>query len=274
MVTLKVSDVSFNYPGTPILDGISFSIGPAEITGLIGPNGSGKSTLLKCLDAILRPTGAVLLNGKEVSRMERFERARNIGLVPQNGVGAMGATVFETALMGRRPHSAWKIKDQDLDIVAATLGRLGIDDLAMRDFSSLSGGQKQMVFLARALCQQPRALLLDEPTSALDIRHQLEVLNIVSSLVRERRMAAIIAMHDLNLGARYTDSMVVLRNGKIYAAGRPMELYTTEMIKEVYGVEAIVITILDKPHVVPISPLAAGAAPRTRPPWRVCTAVL
>ena len=262
MVNLQISDVHFSYPGANILKHISFSNSAEKITGLIGPNGSGKSTLLKCIDTILRPKGAVLLDGKDVTKMERMERARNIGLVPQNGVGAMGATVFETVLMGRRPHSSWNLKDRDVEITAATLKRLDIDHLAMRDFSSLSGGQKQMTFLARALCQQPRVLLLDEPTSALDIRHQLEVLDIVRDLVIERKMAAIIALHDLNLGARYTDQMVVLRQGEIVASGKPIELYTPEMIQDVYGVEAMVINILGKPHVIPISPLKINAAPR------------
>ena len=255
MVNIELHDVCFSYPGADILHGVTFSIGPGEMTGLIGPNGSGKSTLIKCIDTILKPRGSILLNGESILKMDRIDLARKIGLVPQNGTSAMDSTVFETVLMGRRPHSAWRIRDDDIDKVAETLERLGIGDIAMRDFSSLSGGQKQMVLLARAICQEPEVLLLDEPTSALDIRHQLEVLNIVRNLVKEREMSAIIAMHDLNLGARYTDSMVMLRRGKIFSAGKPCDLYTPEMIQEVYGVESIIIEILGKPHVVPISPV-------------------
>lgn len=254
MVKIELHDVCFSYPGADILHDVTFSIGPGEITGLIGPNGSGKSTLIKCIDTILKPRGSILLNGEDILKFDRVDLARQIGLVPQHGTSAMDSTVFETVLMGRRPHSAWKIRDEDIDKVAETLDRLGMGDMAMRDFSSLSGGQKQMVLLARAICQEPEVLLLDEPTSALDIRHQLEVLDIVRNLVQEREMSAIIAMHDLNLGARYTDSMVMLRNGKIFSAGRPDDLYTTEMIQQVYGVESIIIDVLGKPHVVPISP--------------------
>ena len=258
MVNVVLKDVCFSYPSADILHDVNFSIGPGEITGLIGPNGSGKSTLIKCMDTILKPRGSILLNGKDILTMDRVDLARNVGLVPQNGTSAMDSTVFETVLMGRRPHSAWRICEEDINKIADALERLGIGDMAMRDFSSLSGGQKQMVLLARAICQEPEVLLLDEPTSALDIRHQLEVLEIVNHLVKERNMSAIIAMHDLNLGARYTDSMVMLRDGKIFSAGKPIDLYTPDMIKEVYGVTAVIITVLGKPHVVPISPVTYG----------------
>lgn len=258
MVTVSLNEVSFSYPGADILHDITFSIGPGEMTGLIGPNGSGKSTLIKCMDTILKPRGSILLNGRDIHTLERVDVARNIGLVPQNGTSAMSSTVFETVLMGRRPHSAWRISTQDIDKVAHALERLGIGDMAMRDFSSLSGGQKQMVLLARAICQEPEVLLLDEPTSALDIRHQLEVLEIVNHLVKERNMSVIIALHDLNLGARYTDSMVMLREGKIFSAGKPADLYTPDMIREVYGVMAEIISVHGKPHVVPIRPVEYG----------------
>lgn len=258
MVNVDINCVCFSYPGADILHDVTFCIGPGEMTGLVGPNGSGKSTLIKCIDTILKPEGSILLNGKDVLKMDPVELARNIGLVPQHGTSAMDSTVFETVLMGRRPHSAWRIRDEDIEKVAQTLEKLNIGDLAMRDFASLSGGQKQMALLARAICQEPAVLLLDEPTSALDIRHQLEVLEIVSNLVKERQMSAIIALHDLNLGARYTDSMIMLRSGKIFSAGKADELYTPEMIEEVYGVKAVILSVLGKPHVVPVSPVKTG----------------
>jgi iron complex transport system ATP-binding protein len=265
MVNVNLKDVCFSYPGADILHDVNFSIGPGEMTGLIGPNGSGKSTLIKCMDTVLKPRGSILLNGKDILTLSRMDLARSIGLVPQNGTSAMDSTVFETVLMGRRPHSAWRISNQDIDKVADALDRLGIGDMALRDFSSLSGGQKQMVLLARAICQEPQVLLLDEPTSALDIRHQLEVLEIVRHLVKEREMSAIIALHDLNLGARYADSMVMLREGRIFSAGKPTDLYTPDMIEEVYGVKAEVITVHGKPHVVPICPVQYGHFTKREP---------
>ncbi len=265
MVNVDLKDVCFSYPGADILHDVNFSIGPGEMTGLIGPNGSRKSTLIKCMDTVLKPRGSILLNGKDVLTLSRMDLARNIGLVPQNGTSAMDSTVFETVLMGRRPHSAWRISNQDIDKVADALERLGIGDMAHRDFSSLSGGQKQMVLLARAICQEPQVLLLDEPTSALDIRHQLEVLEIVRHLVKERQLSAIIALHDLNLGARYTDSMVMLRKGRVFSAGKPVDLYTPDMIEEVYGVKAEVITVHGIPHVVPICPVQYGHFTKREP---------
>jgi len=254
MVNVDINGVYFSYPGVDVLHDVTFSMSPGHMTGLIGPNGSGKSTLIKCIDAILKPLGSILLDGNEVLKMDPVHRARTIGLVPQNATSTMDSTVFDTVLMGRRPHSAWRITNDDINKVADTLNHLGIQDIAMKEFSSLSGGQKQMVVLARALCQEPDLLLLDEPTSALDIRHQLEVLDIVRQLVKERHMSAIIALHDLNLGARYTDSLVMLRKGEIFSAGTPADLYNAEMIQEVYGVEAIIIQVLGRPHVVPIRP--------------------
>lgn len=255
MVKVDINKVSFSYPGADVLHDVTFQVGPGEITGIVGPNGSGKSTLIKCIDTILKPKGSILLNGTNVLKMDSIERARNIGLVPQYGASAMDSTVFETVLMGRRPHSAWRIRNEDIDKVTKTLERLGIEDMAMRNFASLSGGQKQITMLARAICQEPEFLLLDEPTSALDIKNQLEVLDIVRALVKERNMAAIIAIHDLNLGARYADSIVMLREGMIFSTGKADELYTPEMIEEVYGVKAVVLEVLGKPHVVPVSPM-------------------
>ena len=254
MVDLKINDVCFSYPGAEILHDVTFCTSSEQVVGLVGPNGSGKSTLIKCIDTILRPKGSILLDGNEILRMDPSDRAKKIGLVSQQGTSAMDSTVFETVLMGRRPHTSWRIKDEDIEKVTQILELLGIGDLAMRDFASLSGGQKQIVLLARAICQEPEILLLDEPTSALDIRHQLEVLDVVTHLVKEHHISSIIALHDLNLCARYTDSMVMLRGGKIYAAGKADDLYTPEMIEEVYNVHSVVITVLGKPHVVPVSP--------------------
>jgi len=255
MVKVDINQVSFSYPGADILHNVTFQIGPGEITCIVGPNGSGKSTLIKCIDTILKPRGSILLEGINVLKMDPVERALNIGLVSQYGSSAMDSTVFETVLMGRRPYSGWRIRNEDIDKVAEILECLGIKDMAMRNFSSLSGGQKQITMLARAICQEPKFLLLDEPTSALDIKNQLEVLGILRTLIKERNMAAIIAIHDLNLGARYADSIVMLREGTVFSTGKADELYTPEMIEEVYGVEAIVLEVLGKPHVIPVSPM-------------------
>ncbi|WP_269852097.1 ABC transporter ATP-binding protein [Methanosarcina horonobensis] len=222
MVKVDINQVSFSYPSADVLHDVTFQIGPGEITGIVGPNGSGKSTLIKCIDTILKPKGSILLDGTNVLKMDPVERARNISLVPQYETSAMDSTVFETVLMGRRPHSAWRIRNEDINKVAEVLECFGLTDMAMQKFVSLSGGQKQITMLARAICQEPKFLLLDEPTAALDIKNQLEVLDVIRKLVKERNMAAIIAIHDLNLGSRYADSIVMLKEGMIFLKERQM----------------------------------------------------
>ena len=219
---------------------------------LVGPNGSGKTTLIKCIDRILKPKGSILLDGREIEGMKQQEIARQMGYVPQSSSTLLATTVFDTVLLGRMPHISWRVSDSDLEKVADTLELLHLGDLAMRDFSQLSGGQKQKVLIARALCQEPDVLLLDEPTSNLDMKHQLEVMEIIASLVKSKKISAIMALHDLNLAAKFADKLAILKNGKIYAAGNPADLLNAENIRDVYGVEAVVIDIFNRPYIVPL----------------------
>ncbi|MBP7068486.1 MAG: ABC transporter ATP-binding protein, partial [Methanothrix sp.] len=202
MVEITIKNLVFGYNSHKILDGVNIIVKSSEILSLVGPNGSGKTTLIKCMDRILKPKGSILMDGQEIERMSRQEVARQIGYVPQSSSTPLATTVFDTVLMGRRPHIGWRVQDSDLDTVAEVLERLHLEDLAMRDFSQLSGGQKQKVLIARALAQEPAVLLLDEPTSNLDMLHQLEVMETVSSLVKEKKISAVMAIHDLNLASR------------------------------------------------------------------------
>jgi len=158
--------------------------------------------------------------------------------------------------MGRRPHLSWKSSEEDTEIVLETLQTLNIEDLAMRDINELSGGQQQKVFIACALTQEPDVLLLDEPTSNLDIRHQLEVMDIIKNVVREKSISAIMAIHDLNLGSRYAGRIIMMNGGKIFAAGTPSSVLTPENIKHVYGVEVKVSNHDGYPYIVPIRPVS------------------
>jgi iron complex transport system ATP-binding protein len=162
--------------------------------------------------------------------------------------------------MGRRPYIGWRVTDSDLDKVAEVLERLHLEDLAMRDFSQLSGGQKQKVLIARALAQEPAVLLLDEPTSNLDMLHQLEVMETVSSLVKEKNISAVMAIHDLNLASRFSDKLVMLKDGKVYAAGEPQALLSEANISRVYGIESMVLNALGRPYIVPLRSLSGGLA--------------
>ncbi|NMC10519.1 MAG: ABC transporter ATP-binding protein [Methanothrix sp.] len=252
MVKITIKDLTFSYNSSAILDGLDLVVEGSEVLGLVGPNGSGKTTLIKCIDRILKPKGSILLDGQEIDRMTQQEIAKRFGYVPQSSSTPLSTTVFDTVLMGRRPHISWRVSDLDLEKVAETLELLRLEDLAMRDFSQLSGGQKQKVLLARALCQEPNVLLLDEPTSNLDMRHQLEVMEMIAALVKSKKISAVMALHDLNLAAMFVDKLAILKGGKIYAAGTPADLLNAKNIKEVYGVEAVVMENLHRPYIVPL----------------------
>lgn len=260
MVKITIKDLSFSYNSSKILDDLNVIVDDAEILSLVGPNGSGKTTLIKCIDRILKPKGSILLEGREVQSMKQQEIARLIGYVPQSSSTPLNTTVFDTVLMGRRPHISWRVSDADLDKVAGVLELLHLDDLAMRDFGQLSGGQKQKVLIARALAQEPTVLLLDEPTSNLDMKHQLDVMETISTLVKEKSISAVMAIHDLNLAARFSDNLVMLKMGKIYAAGSPRDLLSERIIRDIYGIDAVVINSMDKPCIVPLRSLNGALA--------------
>ncbi|HNY35498.1 MAG TPA: ABC transporter ATP-binding protein [Methanothrix soehngenii] len=260
MVKITIKDLTFSYSSNKILDDLNLVIEESEILSLVGPNGSGKTTLIKCIDRILKPKGSILLDSQKLEEMTSVGIARVFGYVPQSSSTPLNTTVFDTVLMGRRPHISWRVSDADLDKVADTLELLHLEKFSMRDFSQLSGGQKQKVLIARALCQEPAVLLLDEPTSNLDMKHQLDVMETISSLVKEKKISAVMAIHDLNLASRFSDKLAMLMGGKVYAVGSPNALITESNISYVYGIEAQVMNDLDKPYVVPIRSMNASPA--------------
>lgn len=247
--------ITFSYSSSLVLDEIYMELLPAEILCIVGPNGSGKSTLLRCIDQILKPKkGSILLDGKDINHMGKMEIARYMGYVPQSSSNAFPATVFDAVLMGRRPHLGWRSSDNDIDKVSEALKLLDIENFALRDFSEISGGERQKVLLARAIAQEADVLLLDEPTSNLDVRHQLEVMNIVEKLVKEKGISAIITIHDLNLASKYADRVIILNEGKIYGAGDPLSVLIPENITSAYGVDVIVKNEFGRPYIIPVRP--------------------
>lgn len=238
---LEIKDMTFSYSSAPILNDICMALACGEILTIVGPNGSGKSTLIRCIDRILKPqTGSILLAERDIRKMRRMEIAKRLGYVPQSASRVFPVTVFETVLMGRRPHLGWKSSQKDREKVVEALGLLGIEDFALRDINEISGGEQQRVLLARALAQEADILLLDEPTSNLDIRHQLEVMEIIKKLVAKKGLSVIIAIHDLNLASRYADKVVMMKKGRIFAVGDPAAVFTPPNIVETYGVESVV----------------------------------
>lgn len=223
--------------GTPILKGVSLRAEGRELVGVIGPNGSGKSTLLKCLYRVLRPSGgAVWLDGRELERIPRKQSARSMAVVAQHNDLSFEFTVQEMVLMGRSPHKRLLERDSgaDLAIAAQALAQVGLENLAQRPFSSLSGGERQRVILARALAQQAPILILDEPTNHLDIKFQLQLME----LLRGLPCTVIAALHDLNLAAMYCERLYVMKDGQVAGEGRPEEVLTPQLIRQVYEVEA------------------------------------
>ncbi|MCG8551566.1 MAG: ABC transporter ATP-binding protein [Desulfobacterales bacterium] len=238
-MNITVEDLYFSYPEKDVLKGVNLNLNETEIKCIVGPNGSGKSTLAKCIERLLIPhSGKIYFDNSDSESMSRQEIARLIGYVPQSSSQLFSATVFDTVLMGRKPHSSWRSSDEDIDIVIDVIQLLELEEVAMREYNNLSGGQQQRVLLARALAQQPRVLLLDEPTSALDISHQLEVMDIIHHLSRTQKLSVIMVVHDLNLASRYADSILMLHDGKVYADGSPEEILTEINVENVFGVES------------------------------------
>jgi len=251
-VILSVAGIEFRYNSRPVLDAVSFRLEPGQVMAVLGVNGAGKSTLLKCVNRVLRPRkGSVFIDEQDVLQMKRTEVAKRIGYVPQRH-GDEPMTVFDTVLLGRRPHIKWSATEKDYRVVARILGLMTLDDFALRPVSSLSGGETQKVVLARALAQEPDLLLLDEPTSNLDLKNQIEVMALVSGTVREQGLSALIAVHDLNLALRFADSFLLLKDGRVHELVDKSGI-TPEAVREVYGVDVILAEIQGYTVVVPAS---------------------
>ncbi|GGK38295.1 ABC transporter ATP-binding protein [Nocardia camponoti] len=254
---LAAEDVSLGYGDRVIVDNLSVTIAPGVVTTVIGPNGCGKSTLLKSLGRLLRPRdGQVVLDGKAISSLKTKDVARVIGMLPQTPIAPEGLTVADLVARGRHPHQSWlrQWSADDEAEVAAALAQTGIADLADRTLDELSGGQRQRAWISMALAQGTDILLLDEPTTYLDLAHSLEVLDLVDQLHADYGRTVVMVLHDLNLAIRYSDQLIVMAQGRIVAQGSPTEIITAELLAEVFGLDATVLTdpVSDRPMIIPI----------------------
>ena len=254
------------YGRAPILDGLDLAVPEGRITAIVGANASGKSTLLRALARLLVPArGAVLLDGEALHRIPPRRLARRLGLLPQSPLAPEGITVHELVGRGRHPHlglfGRWRPADEAA--VAEALEATGMAALAERPLDELSGGQRQRAWIAMALAQQTRILLLDEPTTFLDISHQIEVLELLGDLNRARGITIVMVLHELNLAARHADLLLAMAAGRIHALGPPDAVLTPAMVAEVFGLAARVIPdpVTGRPMMVPVGRLSRPARP-------------
>jgi iron complex transport system ATP-binding protein len=254
--TLAARGVSLAYGERSVVEGLDLEIAPGRVTSVVGANGCGKSTLLRALARLIAPReGAVLLDGRALSSLPSKEVARVVGLLPQSPVAPEGITVGDLVGRGRHPHqrlfAPWSARDDAA--VAAALEATGTADLVDRSVDELSGGQRQRVWIAMALAQETDVLLLDEPTTFLDVSHQVEVLDLLTDLNRERGTTVVMVMHDLNLAVRYSDELVAVKEGRVHAIGEPSVVVTEPLMKEVFGLDCRVIVdpLSGKPLVLP-----------------------
>jgi iron complex transport system ATP-binding protein len=237
---IQVDSIFFRYHQDWVLQDISFQLRKGEFVGVIGPNGSGKTTLLKILYRLLSPDqGEVLFDGLSLKQMSRAEIAKKIAVVAQETYPAFPFRAIEMVLMGRSPYLGHLMfeRPKDLEIARKAMEWTETLPISERPIDEQSGGERKRVYIARALAQEPEVILLDEPTTNLDIHHQVEFLDLVLSLNREKGLTIFMASHDLNLASEYCDRLIFLQNGRIYKMGSPEEVMTRENIEKVYGCE-------------------------------------
>jgi len=257
MHLLETRELSFRYDREWVVSDVTFTLEPGEFLGLLGPNGSGKSSLLKVLNGILRPQqGQVSFENRELSSWSRRRLAQRMAMVVQEIQLDFPFTVLELVLMGRYPHLGPLEfeSDRDLAIARECMERVEIYHLGNRLVTRLSGGERQRALVARALCQQPRCLLMDEPTAFLDLRHQLDLFTLTRALTARHGVGALVISHDINLAAQFCDRLLVMDKGRLAVQGRPEEVIRPEHLETIYGCRLQVdrSPVSGKPRVTPI----------------------
>ncbi|MFB6224678.1 MAG: ABC transporter ATP-binding protein [Haloarcula sp.] len=250
-------ELKLTYPSSdqPIIDGESIAAEPGAVTALVGPNGSGKSTLLKGLANQLTPeAGTVVLDGHEIQTLKTKEIARKLGLLSQESTSPNSITVEDLVYHGRYPHRGFfdSVTDEDEAAVERAIELSGCGHLREREVGSLSGGQKQLAWIAMVLAQDTDVLLLDEPTTFLDLHHQLEVMEIIETLRDQSDITIMVVLHDIQQAARLADRMVALKDGEIQARGSPEEIVTEALLADVFEIEAVVEQTSRGPRIDPL----------------------
>lgn len=248
MSVIKIDRLSFKYD-KEILKNISVDIEAGAFVSLLGINGAGKSTLLKNLNQILSPyKGTIYIRGENLKHMKRSQLAKKMAYVSQQNEAPQN-TVFDSILIGRVPYIKGKATKEDYAMVQEIIGRLNLNDYAMREATSLSGGEFQKVVLARALAQEPEILLLDEPTSNLDIRNQVDVMKLMKQYCKDKQISVIVSIHDMNLSLQFSDKYLMLKDGEVFKYGSK-EIITRENIRTVYGLDVDILKYKNRKIVI------------------------
>lgn len=240
--TLEAKEITISYGPKEIIKDLDLSIDQPQIISIIGPNGAGKSTVLKALARLLKPKkGKVYLDGKSIHETPGKEIAQILAVLPQSTSAPSDILVKDLVACGRTPYQGHfsSLTEDDHRIIREVMEKTGVAEFADRQLTSLSGGERQRVWLAMALAQDPEILLLDEPTTFLDIHHQLDLMGLIRQLHREMGITIIMVLHDLNHAARFSERVIAIKEGKIFADGSVSEVMTEENFEELYGVKAI-----------------------------------
>ena len=269
LVLLTVDGVECRYGSVKVLEDVNLSVKGGDFVGILGPNGSGKTTLLKSISRVLKPhKGTILLNEADIYSLKSIDVAKQMAVVPQETSIGFNFAALDIVLMGRNPHmKRFQMEsEKDMAVARKVMNLTNIWHLAERPINELSGGEKQRVIIARALAQEPKILLLDEPLTHLDIMNQLEIMDLVKDLCVKDNLVVLAVFHDFNLAARYCNTVMMLKDNKIFAAGSLTEVLTSENIKSVFRVDAIV-----KKHLVTNSVFVIPLSPQKVSPHRKCS---
>ena len=233
---LDVQDLSFSYGTEPILKHVGFQAQAGCVTSVIGPNGTGKTTMLLCIARLLPYSGAVFLDGTNLNLLSRQDFASLVSFLPQDTSCSAELNVYEVILLGLVNRLSFRVAQEDTERVRSVMELLGITKFADRRITELSGGQRQLVFIAQTLVKEPKLLILDEPTSALDLNRQVRLMDLIRRITRERNLTTLVTLHHLDIAAKYSDRVVTLDRGGIYRVGTPEETFTQGMFRDVFGI--------------------------------------
>lgn len=250
-MSLQIKNLSFGYKKNQmILNNINLEIKQGEILGILGPNGTGKTTFIKCINNIHKPNeGRILYDGNNIMNLSQLNIAKIIAYVPQYTNNFFPMNVIDTVMMGRMPYVKKNYSDEDKEIVFSIIKKMNLEKFAFRNIKEMSGGERQRVFIARAMAQQPKIIILDEPTSSLDLYNQLFILHTITKLAKENNITIIMTIHDLNLASMFCDNILMLKDAHIFAHGKPESILTAEKIYEMYKVRTEITTPENYKHI-------------------------